>query len=361
MNTHENNPVKGTLANTIERIYRIIFWGGSMKPSVEIIQEKIGYTFRTPTLLTQALTRKSFAAENGGEDNEVLEFIGDKALDLSVIRIMVARFGFGEENGRSDGIGDAQKKSKAGFLTEAKSRLVQKKALSAAMDRLGFHAFLRMGAGDRLQNTQEQPSVKEDLFEAIIGAVTLDCGWNADTILGVVKKMLDFDAPSENPATINYKGLLQEWAQKNCGGKCPDYRIVDENPFVSEVQIPGYPAFRGAGVSHVKAEMAAAQKLYLYLQKNVRTEDPIRKAIGELCLENALSRLNELKQKGLIPKEEEVCSSIENPSGSPFWTCVLSIPGIEKTFTHTAASKNDARRECAYELLSALLEAHPEH
>ena len=54
----------------------------------ESIQSIIGYRFRNPDLLEQAFIRRSYSEENGGENNEVLEFIGDKALDLAVIRVL---------------------------------------------------------------------------------------------------------------------------------------------------------------------------------------------------------------------------------------------------------------------------------
>ena len=54
----------------------------------EIIQSRIGYEFRNLDLLQQAFVRRSYAQEEGGEDNEILEFIGDKVLDMSIVRIL---------------------------------------------------------------------------------------------------------------------------------------------------------------------------------------------------------------------------------------------------------------------------------
>ena len=62
------------------------------------------------------------------------------------------------------------------------------------MSALGFHNYLYMSEGDAKNTVQEQDSVKEDLFEAIIGAVTLDCNWDMAKITAVVKQMVDFDA-----------------------------------------------------------------------------------------------------------------------------------------------------------------------
>ena len=53
------------------------------------IQDRIEYRFRNQDLLLQAFTRRSYSEENGGSDNEILEFIGDRALDLAVTRILM--------------------------------------------------------------------------------------------------------------------------------------------------------------------------------------------------------------------------------------------------------------------------------
>ena len=56
------------------------------------IEKTIGYEFKNKDLLQQAFVRKSYSEEHGGQNNEVLEFIGDKALDFAVVRIMMERF-----------------------------------------------------------------------------------------------------------------------------------------------------------------------------------------------------------------------------------------------------------------------------
>ena len=58
-----------------------------------MVQGQIGYNFKNLDLLRQAFVRRSYTEENGGENNEVLEFIGDKALDLAVVRLLTQQFG----------------------------------------------------------------------------------------------------------------------------------------------------------------------------------------------------------------------------------------------------------------------------
>ena len=53
------------------------------------IQSQIGYEFKNLDLLQQAFTRRSYSEENGGENNEVLEFIGDKVLDLFAVKYLI--------------------------------------------------------------------------------------------------------------------------------------------------------------------------------------------------------------------------------------------------------------------------------
>ena len=64
-----------------------------MAINLESIQNAIGYEFNNTDILQQAFVRRSYSEEYGGQNNEVLEFIGDKALDLAVIRIMMDEFG----------------------------------------------------------------------------------------------------------------------------------------------------------------------------------------------------------------------------------------------------------------------------
>ena len=58
-----------------------------------MVQGQIGYNFKNLDLLQQAFTRRSYTEENGGENNEVLEFIGDKALDFVIVKLLIQKYG----------------------------------------------------------------------------------------------------------------------------------------------------------------------------------------------------------------------------------------------------------------------------
>ena len=64
------------------------------KEELIFIQNHMDYVFKNTDLLVQAFTRRSYSEENGGEDNEVLEFVGDKALDFIVVKYLMDSYGF---------------------------------------------------------------------------------------------------------------------------------------------------------------------------------------------------------------------------------------------------------------------------
>lgn len=65
-----------------------------MNNNLQFIQDQIGHSFKNPDVLQQAFARRSYFKENGGEDNEVLEFIGNKALDIIIAKLLSETFGF---------------------------------------------------------------------------------------------------------------------------------------------------------------------------------------------------------------------------------------------------------------------------
>ena len=108
---------------------------------IKFIQDQIGYTFKNQELLVQAFTRRSYSMENGGQDNEVLEFIGDKALDFVVVKQLSEEFGHyskkyqnWEKRGKTEETGTFISDLDEGELTEIKKQLVQKNTLADAID-----------------------------------------------------------------------------------------------------------------------------------------------------------------------------------------------------------------------------------
>lgn len=179
---------------------------------VPLIEEKIGYTFRDKSLLRQAFTRTSLCNEIGKGDkrpeaNEVLEFFGDSVLSLIIVSFFVK-----ECTERCD-YGIKARWSEGDFST-LKSNLADKANLSRSMAALGLSEYLLVGAGDAKLGIKCEPSVMEDLFESIIGAVYIDTDRDIATVTRVVEGMLDMSVyKRQNAPTQNAKNRLQEWCQ----------------------------------------------------------------------------------------------------------------------------------------------------
>ena len=195
------------------------------------IEQQIGYEFENRLLLQQAFTRKSYTEEtHDGDNNEVLEFIGDKVLDLVIVKALAEYYG--EINDRNE----YECEYTEGKLTEFKKHLVESKMLAERIDELGFADYLIMGKGDKKNNVQNETHVKEDLFEAILGAVALDSGWNMGAMQDAVEMMLHLDCYLNEgfDEDQDYVSIIQRWQQKRIG-ELPDYGQPDiqYKPFAS--------------------------------------------------------------------------------------------------------------------------------
>jgi ribonuclease III len=116
-----------------------------------------------PELLELALTHSSFAYENGGEDNERLEFVGD-----SILGYLVAVHVF-----------HTQSALKEGEMTKLKNAVVSAQALATAANRIELGSFLRLGKGEEQTGGRQKINLLADAFEAVLGAAYLSSGLKA--------------------------------------------------------------------------------------------------------------------------------------------------------------------------------------
>ena len=320
------------------------------------IQKTIGYDFKNEDLLAQAFTRKSYSQENGGQNNEVLEFVGDKVLDLVVTKMLVDHYGVMTEDKQWNELKLKnpryfQTKSKEGVFTDIKKELVQKKSLARAIDDLKLSRFLFVGNGENVKNLSD--SVKEDLFEAILGAVAIDCNWDLDTLINVTECMIDIHGFLENDfEDDNYVGSVQEWYMKeyNC---LPDYEIREGyDDFICYFTI-GYESFQGRGSSKAKARMDCAEQVYWYLKENGLIKDSVEDYIDDYDESNSLRIINELFQKRLIGQPVYSFTE-EHDDDDVSWNCKLSIEGIKKKAKGYGYTKKDAQRDAAVKMLDYL-------
>lgn len=214
------------------------------------LEERLGYAFRDPQLLSEALTHPSLACEVRGArgDNQRLEFLGDAVLELVLTEHLYLSLPAAPE----------------GALTKLRSRLVSRTALGGYASGLGLGESLQLGRGEEASGGRERLSALADAFEAVMGAIYLDGGLAAarEVITRVCAD--EIAAVRDEPDTGNPKGELQEILQ-GMGAEGPDYRIVaeggpdHEKRFAAVADWRGRELGRGIGPSKKVAETEAAR------------------------------------------------------------------------------------------------------
>lgn len=215
---------------------------------MEILEEKLGYTFRDRSLLLHALTHSSYANEHRGSgltSNERLEFLGD-----SVLGMVVADYLFRIHPDMPEG-----------ELTRTRAALVCEGSLYEVAKALGLGGYLRLGKGEDAGGGRARPSILADATEAMLAAIYLDGGITAART--IIQKFI-LDKEREKAVDRDYKTALQELVQRTPGQNIV-YQLVDEQGpdharvFVMEVSVGGNPAGQGKGRTKKEAEQLAAR------------------------------------------------------------------------------------------------------
>jgi ribonuclease-3 len=216
---------------------------------LEDFQKRLGYSFKDPGLLRLSLTHPSVAHECGTNiaHNQRLEFLGDAVLQLILTRELYDRF---------PGVGE-------GPLTKARAQLVNRRSLALQGRRVGLGQYLILGRGEDLNGGRERPSALADAFEAIVGALFLDGGFEAAQRF-VLEEFKDlFGEVEVLPNLDNPKGELQEFLQAQ-SAFAPNYRLESvtgpdhDRMFECAVYHNGMELGRGTGKSKKAAESQAA-------------------------------------------------------------------------------------------------------
>ena len=347
----------------------------------KMVQAQIGYTFKNIDLLNQAFTRRSYTEENGGENNEVLEFIGDKALDFAVIKILIEKFGAVQSDDPPEGLKEFSCEYAEGELTKLKSRIVQKKNLAQRIEELGFAELLLMGKSDIKNHVSNEKSVKEDLFEAIVGAVTIDSGWNFAIIQSVVEAMLVIEDFIENDEDDNYVRLIQDWEMENnhvvpwFWFKEQPYQLTwytEFNGISQNISSPydydrikyhcelklldELPIFRGFGESKSEARMNVCKLAYEYLEENEYIQEfTMKDEIGEPSKDFAINQLEILARRGYFSIPTYAFEETHDEDGNPIWNCTCKNKEYKQFFTSNSSSKKDAKKQAAFKMLEFLI------
>lgn len=164
-----------------------------------IIYEKTGYYIRGNCFLEQIFTRSSYSAEHGGENHEILEFIGDQVLSYYVVKIIAERYG------ALNGDLEYKFRIRENRFTEIKQAFVNNEILAQAIDEWGLAEYLIVGKSDLKNQIDQQLKPKADLFEAILGAIAVESKWDADVLEKAVEKMLSLDERIKGIAQTEYR------------------------------------------------------------------------------------------------------------------------------------------------------------
>lgn len=205
-----------------------------------------------PELFMRALRHRSYIIEHdleATESYEQLEFLGDAVLDLIVSDIIFEQYSTEDE----------------GFMTQLRSKLVKGEHLAKLGGYLNLESIIQVGYRVKNQGIEQSKSVQADIFEAIIGALYKDAGY--DKTYRFVSSLFDrhIDLDSLIASKDNYKSMLLEYAQANKLA-IPEYEVIDESgpghdkTFRVQVIVNGEICGQGVGKNKKKAEQLAARE-----------------------------------------------------------------------------------------------------
>jgi ribonuclease III len=224
---------------------------GPRKSALKDLEARIGHDFSDPALLKLALTHSSArAGARPDEDNERLEFLGDRVLGLAVAELLAASF----------------PKAREGELALWFNQLVRAETCADIAQKWDLGDFIVMSGGEAGSGGRRKKTILANTCEAVLGAVFADGGYEAAK--RVVRAFWEPQFGSINCAAPDAKSVLQEWAQ---GRRLPLPRYLevaregpDHSPrFTAEVQIEGMAPERGQGANKREAEQAAALAMLL--------------------------------------------------------------------------------------------------
>ncbi|HIT44339.1 TPA: ribonuclease III [Candidatus Avacholeplasma faecigallinarum] len=215
-----------------------------MNNLVKEFEDLIGYHFNNINLLKEALTHSSYANEHNLKSNERMEFLGDAVLELAMSKHLYSIIDLDE-----------------GVLTKTRAKAVCEEALDLYADKINLNKYILLGRGEENSGGRQRPAIIADAFEAILGAVFLDGGF--DMAFKIVEK---FIIPYFNEILQfkDYKSILQEKLQSE--KRNIKYVIIREDgppnnkTFEAAVYMDDILMGKGIGKTKKDAQQNAAKK-----------------------------------------------------------------------------------------------------
>ena len=217
---------------------------------VEFAKEKLGFSFHDISLLVTALTHRSYVNEHKSahEHNERLEFLGDAVLELVSSDFLYRNYNEPE-----------------GIMTALRAALVRTESIGAAGRELGYEPLVRLSRGEKQGSERAHEVILADCFEAVIGAIYLDQGYDAAKDFITKHILAKIDEVLEEGSWRDPKSYVQELAQK-IDGVTPVYRTLkEEGPdhdkmFTVGIYVNDKLIGTGSGHSKQEAQTVAARE-----------------------------------------------------------------------------------------------------
>jgi ribonuclease-3 len=212
-------------------------------------EKALGHKFKSRALLRRALTHASVRSQrDGGDDNERLEFLGDRVLALAIAELLV----------------ELDPTATEGELARRFNRLVRREACAHVARDLGLGTVLILSTSEADSGGREKDTILADASEALLGAIFIEAGF--DVARAAVRRLWMPLVDHSPRTTADPKSALQEWAQGQ-GLSLPEYTEVsragpDHAPrFTAQVRVGRHAPAQGEGANKRAAEQAAATAL----------------------------------------------------------------------------------------------------
>lgn len=219
--------------------------------NIKEIENIVDYIFKDKNIIATALTHSSYANEKKAKKlkyNERIEFLGDSVLSLVISEYLFTKYPNLPE----------------GQLTVTRAKIVCESSLSKCATDIELGKYLLLGKGEELSGGRNKSSVLSDAFEALIGAIYTDGGF--ETARNFILKYMEqiIKGCVEGKVFFDFKTQLQELVQQK-GEQNISYNVVNENgpdhnkTFETEVRINDVIQGRGRGHSKKESEQNAAK------------------------------------------------------------------------------------------------------
>lgn len=219
-------------------------------PYQDFAREKLGFEFNDINLLVTALTHRSYVNEHKTVQahNERLEFLGDAVLELVSSDFLYRNYDEPE-----------------GVMTALRAALVRTESIGEAGKELGYEPLVRLSHGEKKGSDRAHDSILADCFEAVIGAIYLDQGYDAAKEFISKHILVKIDTILAEGSWRDPKSYMQELSQKNDGETPVYHTLKEEGPdhdktFTVGVYVGTKKMGTGTGHSKQEAQTEAAKE-----------------------------------------------------------------------------------------------------